>query len=995
MEPAGNWQHIQELFHAAADLPPAEQGRYLDRACGGNAELRAEVASLLAADQSDGKRVATALEETARSLLDAVPMVGARFGPWRVVREIGSGGMGSVYLVVRDDGFHQHAALKLIKRGLDTAELLARFRRERQILANLDHPYIARLLDGGSTPEGRPYFVMEYVEGRTMADWVREAGPPVEERCRFFVKVCEAVACAHRNLVVHRDLKPGNIMVTPDGAPKLLDFGIARLLAPDAKGSTMETTLAHQPLTPEYASPEQVAGAPVTTATDVYSLGAILYELLSGAKAHRLKGTSAAEVQLAVCRTPLERPSVAVAATAPGAPRLRRQIAGDLDNIVLMAMRKEPERRYSSVEQFAEDIGRYLDGQPVIARKDSLRYRGGKFIRRHRWALSAAAVSALSLVAGTVLAVSEAEREAAARLVAESQRAVAETARQSAEREHAAADQARATAESEAFVARSEQHRAEQRLKEMVDLANHSLFDIHSQIEGLPGATEARRKIVGTTLQYLEELEKDAQDDERLRMTVAVGYLKLAGLQGNPNGPSLRDYPGALKSYQKAEALLAPLCRAHPKDAEPLAAWIEVRFGAGQVLTVNGGAAEAVGYLEAALAPARTLARLHPNDPVSGRREPLLDGAIAWALDERDTSAALGWARKGLAGTITLAHRFPNDETITQMLSDAHSDVARFLCTLGEMQPCLAEYEMATPIRERLLAASPNDVARRRSLMLAYGHIASIQGDPFRGNLGDFEGARQNYAKAVAIAEQTAREDPRNRTAQYDLASALLRLGAVDGPPSGLADALGELERAAAVLDKLLAASPDDLIARRNWELAQEYLGNRLRGLGRLPEALGAYRRSLESANSTLAKQPGDRTALSQSIASGSALALTLAMGGDRAGALAQARDTVERARAGTSIPSDKEIRIIIVSRSLMGQGSVYRVFAEAEKDSPAQSQADWREARAAAERALTEAAAVPGADKNLHYAKTLEDARELVADADKHLRSASRLPGD
>ena len=995
MRPLGNWQQIQEMFHAAVDLPAAEQERYLDRACGGDAALRVEVASLLAADRSDAKQVETALEEAARSVLDAVPMVGARFGPWRVTREIGSGGMGAVYLVGRDDGFRQQAALKLIKRGLDSTELLGRFRRERQILANLDHPYIARLLDGGSTPEGRPYFVMEYVEGRTMGDWVRDSEPSVEERCRFFVKVCEAVACAHRNLVVHRDLKPGNILVTADGAPKLLDFGIARLLAPDADGGAMETTLAHQPLTPEYASPEQVAGAPVTTATDVYSLGAILYQLLSGTKAHRIDGTSPAKIELAVCRTPLERPSTVVAATAPGAARLRRQLAGDLDNIVLMAMRKEPERRYSSVEQFAADIRRYLEGQPVAARKDSLRYRGGKFIRRHWWALSAAALSALSLVAGTVLAVSQAQRADAARRVAESQRAAADVARRSAEREHAAADQARATAESEALLARSEQHRAQQRLNEMVDLANHSLFDIHSQIEMLPGATDARRKIVGTTLQYLEELEKDAQNDERLRMAVAVGYLKLAGLQGDPSGPSLRDYPGALKSYRKAEALLTPLCRAHPDDAEPLTAWIEVRLGAGRVLTVNGNAAEAVGYLEGALGPARRLARLRPDDPGAARREPQLDEAIAWAMDERDTSAALGWARKCLAGTTKLAERFPANEVIAGLLSDAHSDVARFLCTLGETQPCLAEYELATPIRERLLAASPNDVARRRSLMLAYGHIASLQGDPFRGNLGDFEGARKSYAKAVAIAEQTAKDDPRNRTAQYDLASALLRLGAVDVPASGLGDALGDLERAAAVLEKLLAAGPDDLIARRNWELDQEYLGNRLRDLGRLPEAVGAYRRSLESANSTLARQPADRTALSQSIASGNALALALAVEGDRAGALAQARDNVERARAGVSISSDKDIRIIIVSRSLVGLGSVYRVLAKAETDSPAQSQADWREALAAAEHALTEAAAVPNAAKNANYAPAIQRAQELVADAEKHLPQAKGLRGE
>ena len=458
--------------------------------------------------------------------------------------------MGAVYLAVRDDEqFRQQAAIKVMKYGLDTAELLDRFRRERQILASLDHPYIARLIDGGSTPEGRPYFVMEYIEGQTIDAWRRDRNSSVEECCRLFLKVCEAVAHAHRSLVVHRDLKPGNILITADGSPKLLDFGVAKLLSPDEEPDRTVTGVAVRPLTPEYASPEQVLGKPVTTATDVYSLGAILYELLTGSKARHIPSRSPADIEHAVCWSLSPGPATRSPQLCRERPACAASYPATLDNIVQMAMRKEPERRYASVDRFAADIGRYLGGWPVSARKDSWRYRSFKFLRRHRLALAAATLSVLSLVMGTVLALSQARRAETARQVAETQREDAVAARRSAEHEHSLADQERARAESEASLARGEQRRAQQRLTQMVDLANHSLFDIHSQIERLPGATEARRQIVNTTLQYLEELSKGAANDERLRMAAGDGYLKLAQLQGDPYGPSLRDYPGALKAF--------------------------------------------------------------------------------------------------------------------------------------------------------------------------------------------------------------------------------------------------------------------------------------------------------------------------------------------------------------------------------------------------------------------------------------------------------------
>jgi tetratricopeptide (TPR) repeat protein/predicted Ser/Thr protein kinase len=322
---------------------------------------------------------------------------GRRIGPYRVLRELGRGGMGVVYLAERCDGqFEQRVALKLIKRGMDSDEIHRRFLTERQILARLNHPHIARLLDGGVTIEGRPWFAIEYIEGTTLLAHCETRDLDLEARLRLFLDVCDAVRYAHQNLVVHRDLKPSNILVTAEGEVNLLDFGIAKLLSPDSEAATRLTETGFRVLTPEYAAPEQVRGEAVTTATDVYALGAVLYELVSGQQAHRLESRSPMHVAWVVCEVDPERPSL-VASEAT-----RERLRGDVDTIVLTALQKEPGRRYSTVEQLASDIKRYLDGLPVSARPDTWRYRASKFVARHRLGVAAATGIAFSLVAGLV-----------------------------------------------------------------------------------------------------------------------------------------------------------------------------------------------------------------------------------------------------------------------------------------------------------------------------------------------------------------------------------------------------------------------------------------------------------------------------------------------------------------------------------------------------------------------------------------------------------------
>jgi eukaryotic-like serine/threonine-protein kinase len=409
-----NWQRVAEIFSDALDLPPAERAAFLDAQCAGRPAERSAAERMLAAEQKAGPDFLDSIDP---SLLDDVVAAAAetveRIGPWRLVREIGHGGMGQVFLGERGDGqFEQQVAIKLLKRGMDSDAILGRFLRERQILAGLDHPNIARLFDGGIAEDGRPYFVMEYVDGEPITAFADARSLTIEARLDLFRSVCLAVEYAHRSLVVHRDLKPSNILVTRDGRPKLLDFGIAKLLTasggePQAHVSVTDDGL--RLMTPAYAAPEQFSGGPVTTSTDVYGLGAVLFELLSGrrpfdADADRFRMPPETEpvTVSAVVQRPGPNgqaeaiPAEAIAAArATDVARLRRRLAGDLDTIVATALRAAPERRYGSVGALQEDLQRHQERLPVRARPDTIGYRVSRFVRRNRWGV----VTASSMVA--------------------------------------------------------------------------------------------------------------------------------------------------------------------------------------------------------------------------------------------------------------------------------------------------------------------------------------------------------------------------------------------------------------------------------------------------------------------------------------------------------------------------------------------------------------------------------------------------------------------
>jgi len=425
MIPRARWQKIQSLFEEFLDIPPAERAARLASSCKDDAELRNSVESLLASDQRTEDPLLNAIGEAAESLLEEHQdrLLGTRIGSYRVVSILGHGGMSTVYRGERDDSqYQQSVAIKVLHHATLHPRLRSRLHSERHILATLDHPSIARLIDSGDLQDGTPYLVMEHVDGESIDVYCDGRTLFVRERLELFVQVCSAVQYAHRNLVVHRDIKAGNIFVTGDGQPKLLDFGIAKLLAPESLSHTLPVTrLQERILTPENAAPEQVLGRPITTATDIYSLGVLLYQLLTGRSPYRLLSYSQLQLERAICMDDPTRPSQMVISKLSGEndadrsrisdrrglspQRLRARLIGDLDAIVAKAMRKEPDRRYPSVEAFADDVNRHLSGRPVLARQGDWRYNTAKFLRRHALAVVgvAAVILGLTVIAGVTL----------------------------------------------------------------------------------------------------------------------------------------------------------------------------------------------------------------------------------------------------------------------------------------------------------------------------------------------------------------------------------------------------------------------------------------------------------------------------------------------------------------------------------------------------------------------------------------------------------------
>jgi serine/threonine protein kinase len=966
-----DWDRIQEIFFKAADLPDFKRQSYLTRACQGDAKLRFEVESLLKADSAGGSGIAAAIETAVSDLLDEdAPLAGTHLGPYRLLTEIGRGGMGSVYLGERDDElYRKQVAIKVVKRGMDTAEVLARFRHERQILAGLEHPYIARLIDGGTTADGRPFFVMEYVQGWPIDAYCREKGLSVEDRLRLFLRVCEAVSYAHRSLVVHRDLKPGNIFVTVEGTPKLLDFGVAKLLDPASAPGLTTSTSGMGPLTPEYASPEQIRGLPITTAADVYALGAILFELLTGSRAQRFANRNPAEIERVVCQTDTPRPSTVARATGGS-----RKLDGDLDNIVLMAMRKEPERRYGSVNRFADDIGRYLNGRPVLARQDSVVYNTRKFVMRNRLPLAATFLIFLSLLGGMILAERQARRAESERRFAETQRQTAERERELAESQRQLADREQARAESEAQVAKSEQDRSRRRLAQMLEMASSSIFDVQKAIEKLPGAIEARRQIAVTTLRFLEDLSKDAGQNDGVRFMLSASYFKVANVLGYPLQPNLGDTKGALANYEKSVALLEPLLAKDPDRADYRLQWVQTKVNWATLLARTVEKPRALQMMRETLPAAERLVRLHPQDPRCLFAESRVYSVMVTLNLTTDSETALHFCQLQSQAMERALQLSPNDYEMQIELGTAYSQEGRVWNTRGGLREAAELFRRAVPLLQSALERNPSDVLTRRSLMITYGSLGGALGNPLYPNLGDIAGAHEYSGKALAISRDLAKADPHDQLAQYDLANSLLYHSWLDLPKERWAESLADLQEADGILQRLCAADPRSIANLRTLAAVEEYEARRLEGLGRSNEAIAKARQSLADAEKALARSPSDLGVVSQALTSQEELADILARHGDQAGAVEMARKAIARAEQASAGESDRDR--VTRSRAMAYQNlaDVQVIFS------------NWSAARVAAQRAVDEWREISASGSPRADPVRLARAEALLKDCDAHL---------
>ena len=893
------WKQIEQLCHAALALERQQQAAFLDGVCAGDEELRSEVESLLAYQKQGDHFIeapafvmaAKALAKDNMSSAGHDQLIGRRIGPYQIVERIGVGGMGEVFRAFRaDDQYNRAVAIKLVRAGHDSGLFVARFKNERQILAGLDHPNIARLFDGGATEEGIPYFVMELIEGRPIDEYCDSYKLSISERLRLFQQVCSAVHYAHQRLIIHRDIKPGNILVTAEGTPKLLDFGVAKILDPALVSTQLDvTTTATRLVTPAYASPEQIRNAPVTTAADVYSLGVVLYRLLTGHLPYRVDKHNARALEHAICETEPERPSSAVTraeeSTGPGGTlerispaeigtlrsaspeNLHKRLRGDLDHILLKALRKESEQRYTSVEQFSEDLRRHLDGIPVIARAGTLRYRAGKFIRRHKTGVIASSLMMLMLLTamGAILR--------------------------------------------ESRIARMQQAKAERRFNDVRKLANTLMFELHDAIEKLPGSTPARQLLVKNATEYLDSLSRETAGDPSLQRELATAYQKLGDVQGNPYGPNLGDMTGALASYRKALALRDALCSAKTITGQDRLDLATSYRQMGDMLLTSGDAAAALessrkavaisesltkatpentkflqemvrdydvmgsiqgaeqnsgnmgdlqGSLETfrqALAVGQAMVKADPPNRWAHRTVAALEAKIGDILvsEGRRTEASENY-RRALQGFLALAE--PGNAPSQRDVGGMYGRLGRVLDIEGNYAGALQNYRKELEYDSKLVAADPRNSQARTDLMGGYVNLGGML-----ANTGDVGGGLKLLRDAVRLGTELVASDPTNEESAARLAGAEIALAQTLGEHGNLTDALTSYLHALAIYDKQVSADAQNMDARLNLAGTYAEMGSLLAERGSIAQARENFRKAIELDEPVAAAKPNPEQA--------------------------------------------------------------------------------------------------------------------------------------
>lgn len=825
------WKQIQENLDVAAALAATERESFLNQLGNADRELQQEVESLLSYQTKDpGFLQTAALESLAHGQWrqpKRISLLSRVFGPYQLTELLGVGGMGDVYRAVRVDGqYEQQVALKIVRSDF-TGELTTHFRNERQILATLVHPNIARILDGSTTEDGVPYVVMELIEGLPITQYCDQNHLPTDDRLKLFRTVCSAVHYAHQHLVVHRDIKPSNILVTADGMLKLLDFGIAKILDPNS-ASENATRTGMLIMTPEYASPEQLRGEPITTATDVYSLGMVLYVLLTGCHPFHARGNMPHEVARGVLEMEPERPSAVlrrketdaqsgggkcaallVESNARNASPENQSsnLSGDLDSIVLKALRKEPRDRYSSADQLSEDIRRHLEGLPVLARKGTLSYRASKYVLRHKVAVGSAALVLLTLVAGIVLTLHEAR------------------------------------------IAERNGLRAERRFSDVRKLANSLLFEIHDSIKDLPGSTQARKLIVQNALQYLDSLSSEAAGDPSLQRELATAYERVGEVQGHYLISNLGETENALHSYQKALTIRKILSASKNANVQDRVALARCQRLVASQLAATGEIQSAFQNIQAAITLGESLRTKRPQDTnvlselslsyeIRGQ---IQRGNWATLTGLGDQVAALDSYRKAVEIDKALVQFDSSQGSFQRALWHDEVDYADMIRILdGAKWPqALKVYKQALQVTKKINEETPS-IQRGRDLATVYNRIGmayDAQGDHIRS----FE----SHHEATKIYEDLLSKDPSNAMISQGLAIAYANAGEEVG--AGLhrkTESEAYLDKSVELMRALVKSSPQN--ASQVGFLAQMFVSRARNFL--YWKSLKAARRDYESA---------------------------------------------------------------------------------------------------------------------------------------------------
>ncbi|MGH8220315.1 MAG: protein kinase domain-containing protein [Steroidobacteraceae bacterium] len=760
------------------------------------------------------ERTSTTQDHAAEADRIHIPLEGRRFGAYRLLAEIGGGGMGQVYRAVRaDDEYRQEVAIKVVRAGIDSEFVAMRLRAERQILATLAHHNIARLLDGGTTEEGVPYIVMELVDGAPITRYCAARQLDVRARLELFLDVCSAVQYAHQRMVIHRDLKPSNILVTPEGTPKLLDFGIAKALEPGIIPLPADVTISTQRiLTPEYASPEQMRGEPVTAASDVYSLGIILYELLTGARPYRSTDHLTRDVAKAVLEPALRKPSAAVrqrtgfsshalslpwrtrasgerasgSAIAEGSPeKLSRRLRGDLDNIVSMALTREPEQRYGTVEQLAEDIRRHLTHLPIAARAPTIRYRAARFVARHTLAVAATALVAAALVGGIVMTSREAR-------IAEHQRAL-----------------------------------AEQRFDDVRRLAGTLIFQIHDSIRDLPGAERSRQLLISTALHYLDGLSRETSGNPSLQRQLAAAYLRLGDLQGRAREANEGDYAGALASFRRAQALLQAALAQAPRNPDVQRDLIVACGKLSDLMWARNDAAGALAYSRQTVTRSVALEAEAPanRDYRYFHAASLLDHGYKLFEIRGDLAGAAGEMRQSIRMLESLHASGPNDPRVVRTLTLGYSRLGELLAYRND-PAALSEYEQELRLIRALTRAAPHNADLAHLQAFAENDLA----DALAG-MGHLDEAAQHYQTALASFRSLSASDPRIAEYHWDQGQVLSSLADLAGRRQDPHGAIMLLRQALAAMNATTAGAASDSNFRIVRAHAESLLGDQYAAL--------------------------------------------------------------------------------------------------------------------------------------------------------------------